>query len=626
MGVALALAAALLRAGIYRLTGPRVPFLPFIPAVILASLWTGAVAGMTAAVFSLFLSVFWMSWGGELTQINLINVSFFALTCAILVYAIQRVHGAQDKSKILGTKLAESESHFRQMADSIPQLAWIAKADGWIFWYNRRWYEYTGTTPAQMEGWGWQTVHDPKELPNVVERWKSSIATGQPFDMTFPLRAADGSFRPFLTRVMPFRDEKGALTFWFGTNTDVSEHRQLMEERHRLLESERAARSAAERANFLKDEFLATVSHELRTPLNAIMGWAQLMRMADNTASIKEGIETIERNARAQTRIIEDLLEMSRIISGKTRLDVQQTDLAAVIEAAVESLLPAAEARSIRVVKLLDPVQPIMGDPARLQQVLWNLIGNALKFTPKGGRVNVILHRVNSHIEIVVSDNGQGIAPEFLPYIFDRFRQEEGSTTRHQGGLGLGLSIVKNLVELHGGTVRAESVGSDQGTTFTVSLPLTALKQKEVDRHPSSHPPLGSTVEVALDGVRVLVVDDDRDSLNLVRRLLTDRRADVVLASSADEGLRLVEQERPHVIVSDIGMPDKDGWEMIRELRAQPTDGSRTPALALTAFARSEDRTRAMLAGYQLHLSKPVEAQELIAAVANLAGRTGAGE
>ena len=623
IGVLMALIAALARMAIYQIVGANVPFMVFFPAVIIASLWGGTRAGITTTILSLLASPIWMEWGSGYTGLGLLNLGSFAVTCAIILFAVQHGHWAKRQSAQLGARLAESESRFHQMAESIPQLAWIANPDGWIFWYNRRWYEYTGTTPEKMEGWGWQSVHDPEQLPKVMERWQASIATGQPFDMTFPLKGADGVFRPFLTRVMPFRNQNGDLRFWFGTNTDVSEERRLMEERQRLLESERIARTAAERASFLKDEFLATLSHELRTPLNAIMGWTQLLRVARDENSIREAVETIERNARAQTRIIEDLLEMSRIVSGKTRLDVQPTDLSAVIDAAVESLLPAAEARQIRIAKLVDPIDPIMGDPARLQQVLWNLIGNAIKFTPKGGRVNVVVHRVNSHVEIVVSDNGQGIAPAFLPFIFDRFRQQESSLTRHQGGLGLGLSIVKSLVELHGGNIRAESPGLNQGATFTVTLPLTVLKQKSDDRHPGGRDGAESTIDVTLDGVRVLVIDDDHDALDVVRRLLMDRKADVLLASSAEEGLRLIDQEKPHVIVSDIGMPDKDGLEMIRELRSKPAVNSKTPALALTAFARSEDRTRAMLAGYQMHLSKPVEAQELIAAVANLAGRTG---
>ena len=430
----------------------------------------------------------------------------------------------------------------------------------------------------------------------------------------------------FLSRAMPLYDEDGKVSIWFGSNTDITEQREHADERHRLLESERAARSNAERASFLKDEFLATVSHELRTPLNAILGWTQLLRTGDgDPAEIREGLETIERNARAQTRIIEDLLEMSRIISGKARLDVQATDLAGVIETAVDSLRPAAAAKSVRIVKVLDPVQPISGDPARLQQVLWNLLANAIKFTPKGGRVNIVLERVNSHVEIIVSDTGEGIAPEFIPYVFDRFRQQDASQTRRHGGLGLGLSIVKNLVELHGGSVRAQSEGQGRGATFTIILPLGPLRQGDsARRHPGAAQETRCLVNVELDGVRVLVVDDERDSLELVRRLLKECKADVLLASSAEDGLRLVRENAPDVIVSDIGMPGKDGLEMMRELRARTAaKHARIPAIALTAFARSEDRTRAMLAGYQVHLSKPVEPQELLAAVANLAGRTG---
>ncbi len=297
---------------------------------------------------------------------------------------------------------------------------------------------------------------------------------------------------------------------------------------------------------------------------------------------------------------------------------MQPTDLEGVINSAVDSLRPAAEAKNVRIVKVLDPVQPISGDPARMQQVLWNLLANAIKFTPKGGRVNVVLERVDSHVEIIVSDNGEGIAPEFIPHVFDRFRQQDSSQTRRYSGLGLGLSIVKNLVELHGGSVRAQSEGSGHGATFTVTLPLAPVRQDNPGRrHPDSGQETRCLVNVELDGVRVLVVDDERDSLELVRRLLKECKADVMLASSAEDGLRLVSENAPDVIVSDIGMPGKDGLEMMRELRAQVVGKqSKIPAIALTAFARSEDRTRAMLAGYQVHLSKPVEPQELLAAVA----------
>ncbi|HEX4667904.1 MAG TPA: ATP-binding protein, partial [Chthoniobacterales bacterium] len=330
-----------------------------------------------------------------------------------------------------------------------------------------------------------------------------------------------------------------------------------------------------------------------------------------------------ERNARAQTRIIEDLLEMSRIISGKTRLDVQAIDLASIVDSAISTVLPAAAARQVRIVKMLGPVQAMSGDPARLQQVLWNLLANAIKFTPRGGRVTVALECINSHVQISVSDNGDGIAPEFLPFVFDRFRQQDASPARRHGGLGLGLSIAKSLVELHGGNVRVESEGVGKGATFIVALPFVPLGQSEAGRdHPQAASSEVCPIKVELEGVRVLVVDDERDSLEWVHRLLKECKAEVTLATSAKDGLRLANEQSPDVIVSDIGMPEKDGLEMMRELRARTDEVGKTPAIALTAFARSEDRTRAMLAGYQVHLAKPVEPQELLAAVANLGGRT----
>jgi len=624
IGLAATLAAALIRAILFRFVGTAIPFLTFFPAVILASLWGGTRAGIATSLLSLLLAPLWMASGfAAMDRVDWLNLLFFGLTCALIVWGVCHAHWSRLRSIELGLKLEETEARFRHLADNIPQLAWMARPDGHIFWYNRRWFEYTGTTMQEMDGWGWQKVHDSERVPKVVATWRHSLKSGLPWEHTFPLRRSDGVFRWFLSRAMPLRDAAGKITLWFGSNTDITEQRENAEERHRLLESERAARSSAERASFLKDEFLATLSHELRTPLNAILGWTQLLRAGGNDpASIEEGLETIERNARAQTRIIEDLLEMSRIISGKTRLDVQAIDLSAIVESALGSVLPAAAAKQVRIIKMLDPVPAMSGDPARLQQVLWNLLANAIKFTPKGGRVTVVLERINSHVEISVSDNGEGIAPEFLPYVFDRFRQQDASRTRRHCGLGLGLSIVKNLVELHGGNVRVESEGLGKGATFTVALPFAPPRRGENGAHPRAEALDGSPVDVGLEGVRVLVVDDERDSLEWVHRLLKECKAKVTLATSAQDGLRLVSEEPPDVIVSDIGMPEKDGLEMMRELRARADQVGKTPAIALTAFSRSEDRTRAMLAGYQVHLAKPVEPQELLAAVANLAGRT----
>jgi PAS domain S-box-containing protein len=530
----------------------------------------------------------------------------------------------------LQAKLAQSEARLRQLADTIPQLAWMAKPDGNIFWYNQRWYAYTGTTPEQVEGWGWQSVHDPEVLPKVLARWRTSIVSGEPFDMTFPIKGGDGEFRPFLTRVMPFRDEEGKIVLWFGTNTDVSEQRRLIKERDELVTSERVARRNAEQASRLKDEFLATLSHELRTPLNAILGWSQILRKQNiNNKELNEGLAVIERNSRAQAQLIEDLLDMSRIISGKIRIDVQQIDLAEITNSAIESVRPGAEAKEIRLEKVLDThVGPVRGDAARLQQVIWNLLSNAIKFTPKGGKVQVALEQVNSHVEITVTDTGIGIKPEFLPYVFERFRQADATTTRQHGGLGLGMAIVKNLVELHGGKVRAKSPGEGHGATFVIELPLMVIQPgPEKDARTSGPESVAADLLCEADvllGVSVLVVDDDEDARDLISRVLQECKAKVIVATSANEAMELLKRERPSVIVSDIGMPEEDGYELIRQVRSLPdAQGGSTPAAALTAFARSEDRTRALRAGYQSHVAKPVEPSELVAVVASLASRTG---
>jgi PAS domain S-box-containing protein len=402
------------------------------------------------------------------------------------------------------------------------------------------------------------------------------------------------------------------------------------EERNILLESERAARSAAERMSEVKDEFLATLSHELRTPLNAIMGWAQVLRNGPkDKADYLKALDTIERNARVQTRLIEDLLDMSRVASGKLRLDIQPLAPTSFIEAAVETLTPAAEARGIRLEKLLDPdAGPISGDPGRLQQVIWNLLSNAIKFTPKNGKVQIVLARVSSHIEVSVADTGIGIRPDLIPHVFERFRQADASTTRRHGGLGLGLSIVKSLVELHGGTVSVRSAGEGQGTTVTVNLPLMVVHRKAVvgERvHPATEPERATTfVTSELAGLTVLVVDDSEDARDLMRRLLEDCAAEVLTAGTVDEALALVERKKPDVLISDIGMPDADGYELLKRVRALgPDRGGKVPAIALTAFARSEDRTRALRAGFLVHVSKPVDPSELIATVMSVAGRVG---
>lgn len=405
--------------------------------------------------------------------------------------------------------------------------------------------------------------------------------------------------------------------------------RDHLVEREQLLASERRARSDAERASRIKDEFLATLSHELRTPLSAVLGWAQILATgATNETDVREGVKIIERNARAQKQIIEDLLDMSRIISGKIRLDVQPVDLAEVVQSAADTVHPAADAKEIRIKLILDPLAgKVSGDPNRLHQILWNLLNNAVKFTPKGGLVQVLLERVNSHLTLSVLDSGEGIDQEFLPYVFDRFRQANASITRKHGGLGLGLAIVKQLVELHGGSIRAMSAGPGLGSSFIVRLPLRAI-HASVEKGDSVAPYVEPNLhaielnDVSISGIRVLIVDDEPDARALLKRLLEDKGAVVIVCTSAPEAMDSLKTEKPDVIVSDIGMPHEDGYSFIRRVRKQPHDcGGGIPALALTAYARAEDRVTAIVAGFQHHLTKPVEPAEFIAVVASLARR-----
>ncbi len=533
--------------------------------------------------------------------------------------------------KEVESALHESEERFKLLANTIPQLAWMARPDGHLFWYNRRWHDYCGTTPESMEGWGWTSVHDPAELPRVIEKWKAHLASGEPWEDIFPLRRHDGQFRAQLSRAMPMRNSEGKIVVWFGTNTDIEEQRQMANDRNEALERERAAREEAERIGHLKDEFLATLSHELRTPLTAILGWSQLLkRQHRDDPKLNEGLAVIERNSRMQSQLIEDLLDMSRIISGKMRIDVQSVNLVDVVTASIESVQPAADAKEIRIERILDShAAPVRGDANRLQQVLWNILNNAIKFTPRGGRVQVSLQRINSHVEISVTDNGDGISAEFLPHVFEQFRQADGSITRTHGGLGLGLAIVKNLVELHGGRVKARSGGTGHGSTFTVELPVMIV-HAPAETDGREHPARAETLTTpdfvhdtqALSGVTVLAIDDEEDARILIARVLSECQAIVFTAGSAAEGLQLLKQRRPDVILSDIGMPGEDGYEFIRHVRQLPDNqGGNTPAAALTAFVRSEDRMRALRAGYQTHLAKPVEPAELVTVVASLAGK-----
>jgi PAS domain S-box-containing protein len=393
-------------------------------------------------------------------------------------------------------------------------------------------------------------------------------------------------------------------------------------------ENEQLYRQAQE-ASQLKEEFLATISHELRTPLNAVLGWARMLRSGKlQEDEVAKALETIERNASAQAQLIDDLLDVSRIITGKLRLDVRPVDPSLCIEAAMDSVMPSAQAKGIRMQKLIDAgVVSVPGDQTRLQQIVWNLLSNAIKFTPRGGRVQVKLERAKSHVEISVNDTGQGIESEFLPHVFDRFRQADQRTARGHGGLGLGLAIVKQLVELHGGSVSAISGGKNKGSRFTVSLPIVPVYQVDLDGgrvYPVQRELLPSTeIEDRLDGISILVVDDEADTLHLLKRGLEDCGAQVMVAESAAEASLVIQREVPDLLISDIGMPGEDGYEMMRKLRLLPAEnGGKIPAIALTAYARVKDRLRALRSGYQMHVLKPVELAELVAVAYSLVKRS----
>lgn len=410
---------------------------------------------------------------------------------------------------------------------------------------------------------------------------------------------------------------------------DVTQRKSAEAERNEFLAREQAARAEAEEANRLKDEFLATLSHELRTPLNAMLGWSSLLRTGNlNPAISDRALNVIERNTRSLAQLIEDLLDVSRIVTGNLRLEFCPIELAPIIESAIDVVLPGAQAKGIQIEFVYSTCAAVVsGDGDRLQQVLWNLLSNAVKFTPSGGRVEVRLKCINSNVEIKVSDTGRGISPEFLPYVFDRFRQADASLTRLQGGMGLGLALVRYLVELHGGTVRAESPGEGQGATFTVSLPLLDSGQTQVLSAQEENTLGTSAASNILYGLRVLVVDDEADMRQLFATVLEYYGAKVEAVASANEAIEVLQRTRPDVLVSDIAMPTEDGYALIRTLRAlEARRGGQTPALALTAFAGAGDRMRALAAGFQMHLAKPVAPDELVAAVAKLAGRSGGAE
>ena len=473
----------------------------------------------------------------------------------------------------------------------------------------------------------WLSIVYPEDREQAARAAAAHFAGGKKGTNQFRWVAKDGRVLWVEAQSVVVCDRNGQPLGMRGVTMDITEQKLVDEERAKLLQLEHAARNEAEEANRIKDDFLATLSHELRTPLTAMLGWLGMLRSKSlDEATSAYAFETIERNAKMQAQLIEDLVDVSRIVSGKLKLDVRPMDPTPVVQAAIDAVRPAADAKQISIQIIREPfIGPVTGDPARLQQIIWNLLSNAVKFTPREGSVEVHLRRTESSAEIAVRDSGMGIRPEFLPHVFERFRQGDSTATRAHGGLGLGLAIVRHLVELHGGTVAAESAGPDQGSTFTVSLPLTAVRAETLSLSHASHLEDDElTAPGALNGVRVLLVEDEADARMLLALILERAGADVAQAATAEEAMARVAAFNPHLLLSDIGLPIEDGYELIRKLRSSPLEAlKQIPAIALTAYATEKDRELALSSGYHLHLAKPVEPSELIDAVAGLTKQAG---
>ena len=530
--------------------------------------------------------------------------------------------------------LRASEERFRLLLENVEDYAiFFLDIQGRILRWSTGAEHILGYREAEVLTKPSSIIFTPEDLEQGADQQEleGALKEGRTEDERWYVRK-DGSRFWGSGIVTLLRDGTGQPRGFSKILRDFTERKRAEDERAQLLAREQEARAQAEAANRMKDEFLATLSHELRSPLNAMLGWTRLLNTRKfDEATTARAMETIERSARSQAQLVEDLLDVSRIIQGKLRLNVCPVELASVIQSASDTVRPAAEAKEIQLQTILDPAAgPIAGDSDRLQQVVWNLLSNSIKFTPKGGRVHVRLERVNSHVEITITDTGQGINPDFVPYVFDRFRQADSSITRTYSGLGLGLAIVRHLVELHGGTVRADSEGEGKGATFTVKLPLMPIRI-EVNNPNRVHPTVGDGVPFesapSLAGIRVIVVDDEADSREFIVALLEQCGAQVTAVASAREAIEAVSQVKADVLVSDIGMPEEDGYSLIRKVRTLCAEqGGKIPAVALTAYARAEDRTRAIAEGFQMHIPKPVEPAELATVVASLAARrTGKG-
>ncbi|MBW4657949.1 MAG: PAS domain-containing protein [Drouetiella hepatica Uher 2000/2452] len=496
--------------------------------------------------------------------------------------------------------LQESEQRYRDLAEAMPQIVGLMQPTGEITYLNQQWYRYTGLSEAESLGFGCFVAVHPDDRERIVQSWQLAVAAGQQAEVEYRLRRRDGMYRWFVSRAVPRHDRSGQIASWIGTVTDIDDQKRGQE--------------AAERANRVKDEFLAVLSHELRTPMNPILGWATLLQRGKlDAAKTTQALATIERNAKLQVQLIDDLLDISRILRGMLTLTMLPVDLSAVVMSAIDTVRLAIDAKAIRLNLRLSPeVGYVLGDTTRLQQVVWNLITNAVKFTPADGEISIELIQVENQAQIQVRDSGKGIQPDFLPHVFEHFRQEDGATTRKFGGLGLGLAIVRQIVEMHGGMVRVESPGKDQGATFTVCLPLMSSKTapQALERSPQCTGDLSD--------IKILVVDDDPDSREFIAFALEQAGATVTVVGSGSEALQSLIQSPPDLLISDIGMPEMDGYALMQQIRSLTSPQGKIPAIALTAYAGEADEQRAYQVGFQKHMAKPIDPVAGVAAVSEL--------
>jgi PAS domain S-box-containing protein len=656
-----------LRFALQPVLGPSVPYLQFFPAIMLAAWFGGLGPGLLATALSSALAAyFFLEPLGSIqvhSTADLVSLPLFGgigATIALLVESLRRSETAHRASAMLAIEQAnrldaeaaaqrdaarrvEESSHaattarqrLAEVVSSVPGVVWEAWGEpdtatqriDFVSDYVKTMLGYEPAAWISMPNF-WLTIVHPEDRERAAAEARAIFDSGERGRSEFRWVHRDGHVLWVEAHSQAVVDELGRPVGMRGVTLDLSDRRQLEQERATLLRREQTARADAVAANSLKDDFLATLSHELRTPLNAILGYARMLRtgMIDPPRQAR-AMETIERNASVLSQMVEDVLDVSRIVAGKIRLDVQPVDVAQIVEEAIATVKPAADARGIRLESVLDPhAGPVAGDGERLQQVVWNLLSNAVKFTPRNGRVQIRLARVDSHVEIVVSDTGIGIPQDFLPHVFERFRQADSRFSREYGGLGLGLAIARDIVHLHGGTIHVSSDGEGTGSTFRVNLPVPiALTESGpgIRREKTGASVEHDEANGRLAGLHVLVVDDDADATSLMREVLEAAGAAVISAGSGAEALRVLAATPADVLVTDIGMPGMDGFELVGELRRSQDPALRNlPAAALTAYARSEDRTRALKQGFQMHLAKPIDPAELVAAVAAL-GRRG---